>query len=53
MELAVLSLKLSCVCSGRGMKNGDNFKLLYDLADKFGAAGTVSSKSKALFLLSV
>lgn len=24
--------------SGRGMKNGDNFKLLYDLADKMGAA---------------
>ncbi len=24
---------------GRGMKNGDNFKLLYDLADKVGAAG--------------
>lgn len=23
---------------GRGMKNGDNFKLLYDLADKMGAA---------------
>ena len=22
------------------MKNGENFKLLYDLADKFGAAGT-------------
>jgi electron transfer flavoprotein alpha subunit len=24
---------------GRGMKNGDNFQLLYDLADKLGAAG--------------
>lgn len=25
--------------SGRGMKNGENFQLLYDLADKIGAAG--------------
>ena len=24
--------------AGRGMKNGDNFKLLYDLADKMNAA---------------
>lgn len=24
---------------GRGMKNGENFQLLYDLADKMGAAG--------------
>jgi len=27
--------------AGRGMKNGENFKLLYDLADKLGAAGTL------------
>ncbi len=24
--------------TGRGMKNGENFQLLYDLADKMGAA---------------
>lgn len=27
--------------TGRGMKNGENFKLLYDLADKLGAGGIV------------
>jgi electron transfer flavoprotein alpha subunit len=27
------------ISGGRGMKNGDNFKLLYDLADKIGAGG--------------
>ena len=25
------------------MKNGDNFQLLYDLADKLGAAGNVTT----------
>ena len=32
---------LGCFLSiaGRGMKNGENFKLLYDLADKLGAGG--------------
>lgn len=27
-----------CCISGRGMKSGENFKLLYDLADKLSAA---------------
>lgn len=26
------------VCTGRGLKSGENFKLLYDLADKLNAA---------------
>lgn len=29
------------ISGGRGMKNGANFTLLYDLADKMGAAGKV------------
>ena len=28
----------SVISGGRGMKNGENFKLLYDLADKMNAA---------------
>lgn len=34
------------ISGGRGMKNGDNFKLLYDLADKIGAAGKQKKKNK-------
>lgn len=30
------------ISGGRGMKNGENFTLLYDLADKIGAAGKIS-----------
>jgi len=34
-ELAAAKIVIS---GGRGMKNGENFKILYDLADKLGAA---------------
>lgn len=36
------------ISGGRGMKNGENFKLLYDLADKMGAAGTSRACEKFL-----
>jgi len=32
-------ISILCEFSGRGMKSGDNFQMLYDLADKFNAAG--------------
>lgn len=33
-----LTASKTIVAGGRGLKSGDNFKLLYDLADKMGAA---------------
>lgn len=33
-----LTAAKSVISGGRGMKNGENFKMLYDLADKIGAA---------------
>lgn len=33
-------VKWAFLSIGRGLKSGDNFKLLYDLADKMNAAGT-------------
>lgn len=39
---------------GRGMKNGENFSLLYDLADKLNAAGIyIHVRPKGLLLNSV
>jgi len=35
-ERADLSTAKYVISGGRGMKNGENFKMLYDLADAFG-----------------
>ena len=37
--VTICTVELIYPISGRGMKNGENFQLLYDLADKMGAAG--------------
>lgn len=37
-ERPELTAASTVISGGRGMKNGENFKLLYDLADKLGAA---------------
>ena len=40
MCTCILSFMPLIQTSGRGMKNGENFELLYTLADKLNAAGT-------------
>ena len=37
MERADLSTSKYVVSGGRGLKNGENFKLLYDLAEALGS----------------
>ena len=56
----VLSARLVCVgldnfnhVAGRGMKNGENFQLLYDLADKIGAAGLCFTTKMSQYLLGI
>ena len=37
-DFLIRSVLLVAGCTGRGMKSGENFQLLYSLADKMGAA---------------